>query len=234
MIDMIFVIGIGIFFIIVILLVSKNSPRKDWKSLPISYNDYILMCKDLNCKNLDCKFTTREVKDWKKGRYNREKKVYDSFHKVWRVQTKEEALQTKRAIESYDAPCRCPNCNEIMDCEEEKCQLCGYVLKVEPCQLEVNGECQLAINDSSYGNGQCYDTCDKYVSITEKDKMSRTISQHVRREVWRRDMGRCVKCGSQERLEYDHIIPFSKGGSNTVRNIELLCESCNRKKSNKI
>ncbi len=56
------------------------------------------------------------------------------------------------------------------------------------------------------------------------------ISSAVRREVWRRDGGKCVKCGSRENLEYDHIIPISKGGSNTARNIELLCESCNRSK----
>lgn len=59
----------------------------------------------------------------------------------------------------------------------------------------------------------------------------RAISSEVRREVWRRDGGKCVKCGSRERLEYDHIIPISKGGSNTPRNIELLCEVCNRSKS---
>jgi hypothetical protein len=37
------------------------------------------------------------------------------------------------------------------------------------------------------------------------------ISANVRREVWRRDEGRCVKCGSRKNLEYDHIIPISKG-----------------------
>jgi hypothetical protein len=56
----------------------------------------------------------------------------------------------------------------------------------------------------------------------------------VRRAVWARDNGRCVQCGSRERLEYDHIIPISKGGSNTERNIELLCEACNRAKSDAI
>ncbi len=56
------------------------------------------------------------------------------------------------------------------------------------------------------------------------------IPSSVRREVWRRDGGRCSKCGSRENLEYDHIIPISKGGSNTARNIELLCEGCNRSK----
>ncbi|MGH3301966.1 MAG: HNH endonuclease [Streptosporangiaceae bacterium] len=57
------------------------------------------------------------------------------------------------------------------------------------------------------------------------------IPERVRHEVWRRDRGRCIDCGSRERLEFDHIIPISKGGSNTARNIELRCEACNRRKS---
>lgn len=56
------------------------------------------------------------------------------------------------------------------------------------------------------------------------------IPGHVRHEVWRRDQGRCVDCGSRERLEYDHIIAVANGGSNTARNIELRCETCNRRK----
>jgi len=59
------------------------------------------------------------------------------------------------------------------------------------------------------------------------------ISKAVQREVWRRDGGRCVECGSQENLEFDHIIPLSKGGGNTARNIQLLCQTCNRRKSSK-
>ncbi len=69
----------------------------------------------------------------------------------------------------------------------------------------------------------------------ETKKLSREpILQIVQDKVWNRDGGRCVKCGSNEKLEFDHIIPFSKGGANTYRNLQLLCESCNRKKSNKI
>ena len=60
------------------------------------------------------------------------------------------------------------------------------------------------------------------------------IPEEVKIAVWRRDGGVCAHCGSREKLEYDHIIPVSKGGSNSQRNIELLCEKCNRKKSNKI
>ena len=43
-----------------------------------------------------------------------------------------------------------------------------------------------------------------------------------------------MKCGSNKDLEFDHIIPFSKGGSNTERNLQLLCEKCNRQKSGSI
>jgi len=60
------------------------------------------------------------------------------------------------------------------------------------------------------------------------------VPEEVRVAVWRRDEGKCVKCGSRERLEYDHIIPVSKGGSDTVRNLELLCERCNREKRDHI
>ncbi|HUO05206.1 MAG TPA: HNH endonuclease signature motif containing protein [Candidatus Binataceae bacterium] len=60
------------------------------------------------------------------------------------------------------------------------------------------------------------------------------IAESVRLFVWQRDQGKCVKCGSNERLEFDHIIPVVKCGGNTERNIQLLCESCNRAKGSTI
>lgn len=68
----------------------------------------------------------------------------------------------------------------------------------------------------------------------EKQGNRETIPEEVRIAVWRRDSGKCSNCGSRENLEYDHIIPVSRGGNNTVRNIELLCEKCNRSKSDEI
>lgn len=63
-----------------------------------------------------------------------------------------------------------------------------------------------------------------------KKQKRETIPQNIKDKVWQRDNGMCVECGSKEKLEFDHIIPFSKGGSSSYRNIQLLCEPCNRKK----
>ncbi len=67
-----------------------------------------------------------------------------------------------------------------------------------------------------------------------QDERRERIPEKMRMYVWQRDGGKCARCGSRENLEYDHIIPVSKGGSNTERNIELLCEKCNRSKSDNV
>jgi hypothetical protein len=63
---------------------------------------------------------------------------------------------------------------------------------------------------------------------------SRYISSEVREAVWKRDGGKCILCGSNKELHFDHIIPWSQGGSNSVENIRVLCIKCNLKKSDKI
>ncbi|MDD8019127.1 MAG: HNH endonuclease [Bacteroidota bacterium] len=64
---------------------------------------------------------------------------------------------------------------------------------------------------------------------------TRLIPTHVKVEVWKRDKGRCVQCGSTKNLHYDHDIPFSRGGSSiTAENVRLLCAKHNLEKSDKI
>jgi hypothetical protein len=61
---------------------------------------------------------------------------------------------------------------------------------------------------------------------------SRYVSQTTKKVVYARDGGMCQCCGSYENLEYDHISPYSCGGSSDASNIQLLCLKCNRSKSN--
>jgi HNH endonuclease len=62
------------------------------------------------------------------------------------------------------------------------------------------------------------------------ERNSRYIPQDVKIAVSARDGGRCRQCGSTQELHYDHVIPWSQGGTNTVANIQLLCGPCNRRK----
>lgn len=42
---------------------------------------------------------------------------------------------------------------------------------------------------------------------------------------------RCLACGGDDRLAADHVIPVSLGGTNGIENRQLLCRSCNSRKS---
>ena len=101
-------------------------------------------------------------------------------------------------------------------------------------------EITILIKEKIYKQNQKFEQIKKQVEMYEKFESKQNVEKRepipedVRFEVWRRDGGKCVKCGSQKNLEFDHIIPFSKGGSSTARNIQLLCQDCNRHKSDKI
>ena len=43
-----------------------------------------------------------------------------------------------------------------------------------------------------------------------------------------------MECAALDYLEFDHLIPVAKGGSNTVNNIQLLCRRCNGSKGDRI
>jgi|SRR5215218_815703 len=73
----------------------------------------------------------------------------------------------------------------------------------------------------------------KQLGPLETRPRSRYIPNDVKAEAMRRDGGRCRKCGSTKELHFDHIIPYSRGGTNDVGNIQVLCGRCNRRKSNR-
>ena len=85
----------------------------------------------------------------------------------------------------------------------------------------------------------------KLIAVEGEDDLSKPVPTHpitrriiptqVKLEVWARDGGKCVRCGATQDLHFDHIIPFSKGGSsNRADNIQLLCGRHNVQKHDHI
>jgi hypothetical protein len=69
----------------------------------------------------------------------------------------------------------------------------------------------------------------------EDHEPQRIIPSSVKLEVWKRDGGKCVMCGATNELHFDHIIPYSKGGTSLkADNVQLLCARHNLEKRDKI
>jgi hypothetical protein len=71
---------------------------------------------------------------------------------------------------------------------------------------------------------------------------SRHISSHIKRAVLKRDEGKCTfinpitrkRCDSKYFLQFEHKIPFAKGGAPTAENITLLCRNHNLFQAEKV
>jgi hypothetical protein len=73
------------------------------------------------------------------------------------------------------------------------------------------------------------------IPVPKEPQSRRIIPTWVKLAVWKRDGGKCIRCGTTENLHFDHIIPFSRGGSSsTPENIQLLCGTHNIQKHDKI
>jgi hypothetical protein len=72
------------------------------------------------------------------------------------------------------------------------------------------------------------------IVASDPSQSSRHISRDVRQRVWQRYGGQCAECQSDSYLEFDHIVPVAKGGSNSDANVQLLCRKCNLAKSDRI
>jgi len=78
---------------------------------------------------------------------------------------------------------------------------------------------------------------DALLNNEENMRMRKAFSYKTRYEILTRDKYICVKCGKSAsdgiRLEIDHKIPFSNGGSDDWDNLQTLCNICNSGKSNR-
>jgi hypothetical protein len=79
-------------------------------------------------------------------------------------------------------------------------------------------------------------TAEKHLANKHIDlEQTRQIPGKVKLAVFKRDQGQCIKCGSKDNLHFDHLLPYSKGGTSLKEeNIQLLCARHNLQKSAKL
>jgi hypothetical protein len=78
---------------------------------------------------------------------------------------------------------------------------------------------------------QKFKTNAKLTATSRSPGVTRYIPTIVKKAVYNRDSGKCVKCESRYKLEYDHIRPYAMGGKSSVENLRLLCFSCNQRRN---
>ena len=84
-----------------------------------------------------------------------------------------------------------------------------------------------AIEEASVGEAERH--------LHEHLQRRRLIPTQVKLEVWKRDGGKCVKCGATDELHFDHVIPYSRGGTSlSADNVQLLCARHNIAKRDNI
>lgn len=81
-----------------------------------------------------------------------------------------------------------------------------------------------------------FHVAEPFTETKELRNISRSIPRATQFRVLKRENQVCRHCNvpvKDDDTHFDHIIPWSKGGSSDEHNVQLLCGACNRKKSNK-
>ena len=118
------------------------------------------------------------------------------------------------------------------------CKLCGKSMNHEESikYLDLYGVCVCdgcarAVADAyeNWHGGQ-----EKWGTNSTKGVSCSNLSGKVRWRVFKRDGYRCVLCGVDSDLTIDHIHPQSKGGTNSMLNLQTMCRSCNSSKGARV
>lgn len=120
----------------------------------------------------------------------------------------------------------CKPCWEIKYCPY------GPLVEDSPLKLESDEQsCRIFGHDCPV-----FHCAEPFTETKELRRISREIPRVVQFRVLKRENQICSVCGNSvkdENVEFDHIIPWSKGGSSEESNIRLLCSRCNKKRGNK-
>jgi len=118
-------------------------------------------------------------------------------------------------------------------------EICGGYAHICDCCSKDDGRPTLYWKQQDFD--LCYECLNdlylKYLTPDGKDEKviikRKLITEALRNKIFNRDGNKCVLCGSQDNLQIDHIIPFSRGGTTEIKNLQTLCCKCNLKKRDK-
>jgi hypothetical protein len=106
----------------------------------------------------------------------------------------------------------------------------GLFHLVDAWQQQTNGRCVFKFRIVAVETEE-----DLSLSVHPNAARRRVIPTAVKLQVWKRDGGQCVVCGATDELHFDHVVPYSKGGSSLVaENVQLLCARHNIEKRDRI
>lgn len=138
-------------------------------------------------------------------------------------------------IETLYSECVNVLLNGRVETEEHLWQIVDRLLHLEPAKWQFVKQFQ---NDELicriYGHlCPVFLTAEPFTETKEPRQMGRQIPREVILAVIKRDGYFCRICRknlTEDEVVFDHIIPFSKGGSTDVNNLRILCTECNQKR----
>lgn len=139
---------------------------------------------------------------------------YEKLFKDWKTR-----LNSDNKIDAICKPCW-------------ELKYCPYGSLVEMFKADYDSEYSCRI----FGH-ECpvFTVAEPFTETKDRRNIKRVIPQSIKLKVFRRDNQVCQMCGKNvpyNEIQYDHIIPWSFGGSSDENNIRLVCSMCNKKRGN--
>lgn len=109
----------------------------------------------------------------------------------------------------------------------------------------INGYCDYIVAVACGMNAvQCEINTNKLRESLGGKRTTITRRQHKRKVIYKRQGGKCAICAKplqnddctsvKDYMTLDHILPVIRGGSNALKNLQGLCETCNKEKGSKL
>lgn len=175
----------------------------------------------------DCTKLTRKASDHaynlsEKGRANARRYYYSKKGQIAKRAYREAYKPTREQEERYRLAGR------LHELEQK------YKIRRKRYDQSVKGKAMKAALDKRYAGTEKGKFSKRKTEIKRKYQI-KTAECTLTREQWqeiKQNFGHaCAYCGKVlERLEMDHVIPLSKGGTHTKENIVPACRKCNAKK----